>query len=49
MLKLGYIEYDASQWGKAREQLNDVIKQFPGSSAAKLAEKRLAKMKQEGH
>lgn len=48
-LKLGYIEYDASQWTKARELLTDVVKQYPGSSAAKLAEKRLAKMKQEGH
>lgn len=49
LLKLGYIEYDASQWAKARDMLNDVVKQYPGSSAAKLAERRLAKMKQEGH
>ncbi|MBS1212770.1 MAG: uncharacterized protein H6R26_1387 [Proteobacteria bacterium] len=49
LLKIGYIEYDANQWANARELLNDVIKRYPGSSAAKLAEKRLAKMKQEGH
>ncbi len=49
LLKIGYIEYDANQWANARELLNDVIKRYPGSNAAKLAEKRLAKMKQEGH
>jgi tol-pal system protein YbgF len=48
-LKLGYIEYDAGQWSKARDLLNEVVKQYPGSSSAKLAERRLAKMKQEGH
>ncbi|WP_052807916.1 tol-pal system protein YbgF [Methyloterricola oryzae] len=48
-LKLGYIEYDAGQWAKARDLLNEVVKQYPGSSSAKLAERRLAKMKQEGH
>jgi len=49
LLKLGYIEYDAGQWAKARDLLNEVVKQYPGSSSAKLAERRLAKMKQEGH
>jgi tol-pal system protein YbgF len=49
LLKLGYIDYDTGQWISARESLNDVIKRYPDSSAAKMAEKRLAKMKQEGH
>lgn len=49
LLKMGFIEYDTGQWAKARELLNDVLKRFPDTSAAKLAEKRLAKMRQEGH
>ena len=49
MLKMAYIEYDTGQWVRARELLTDTSKRYPGSSAAKLAEKKLAKMKQEGH
>ena len=49
LLKTGFIEYETGQWSKAREILNDVAKRYPDTSAAKLAEKRLAKMKQEGH
>jgi len=49
LLKTGFIEYETGQWSKAREILNDVVKRYPDTSAAKLAEKRLAKMKQEGH
>lgn len=48
-LKLGYIDYDTGQWASARETLGEVIKRYPDSSAAKLAQKRLDKMKQEGH
>lgn len=48
-LKLGYIDYETGQWASARETLNDVLKRYPDSSAAKLAQKRLDKMKQEGH
>lgn len=47
-LKLGYIDYDTGQWAKAREQLNEVVKRYPGTNAASQASKRLAKMKQEG-
>lgn len=49
LLKLGYIDYDTGQWMSARENFNEVLKRYPDSSAAKMAEKRLAKMKQEGH
>jgi len=49
LLKIGFIEYETGQWASAREILNDVMKRYPDTSAAKLAEKRLAKMKQEGH
>lgn len=46
-LKLAYIESDTGQIASARQMLNDVIKRYPGSSAAKQAEKRLQKMQQE--
>jgi tol-pal system protein YbgF len=48
LLKTGFIEYETGQWSKAREILSDVVRRYPDTSAAKLAEKRLAKMKQEG-
>jgi tol-pal system protein YbgF len=47
ILKLGIIDYDTGRYATAREQLNDVIKRYPDSSAAKLAQKRLDKMAQE--
>ncbi|QXP83004.1 tol-pal system protein YbgF [Methylococcus sp. ANG] len=46
-LKLAYIESDTGQAASAKQMLNDVIKRYPGSSAAKQAEKRLQKMQQE--
>jgi tol-pal system protein YbgF len=47
MLKLGFIDYDIGQFEQARATLNEVVRSYPNSSAAKLAEKRLEKMKQE--
>ena len=49
MLKLAYIEYDSGLWNNAKSALSDVIKRFPGSKVAEAAEKRLTKIKQEGH
>ncbi|CAL1241856.1 tol-pal system protein YbgF [Candidatus Methylocalor cossyra] len=46
-LKLGFIEYETGQYAAARDLLNDVIKRYPNTSAAKLAEKRLERMRQE--
>ncbi|MCU0734172.1 MAG: tol-pal system protein YbgF [Methylotetracoccus sp.] len=48
MLKVGFIDYDRGQYAEARTALADVVKRYPGSSAAKLAEKRLERMQQEG-
>lgn len=48
-LKLGLIEYENGQYAAARDLLNDVVKRFPDSSAAKMAEKRLERMRQEKH
>jgi tol-pal system protein YbgF len=48
-LKLGFIEYENGQYTAAKELLNDVVKRYPGTSAAKMAEKRLERMRQEKH
>jgi TolA-binding protein len=48
-LKLGFIEYENADYAKARGLLTDLIKRYPESSAAKMAEKRLERMKQENH
>jgi len=47
LLKLGFIEYDTGQKANAKELLTEVVKRYPDSSAAKMAEKRLDKMRQE--
>ncbi|MEF3192615.1 MAG: tol-pal system protein YbgF, partial [Halothiobacillaceae bacterium] len=48
LLKIGYIFYDQKSFAKAREVLNKVKAQFPGSQAASLADQRLRRMQQEG-
>ncbi len=49
MLKIGFIYYQQSNWTKAHDALNQVKTRYPDSSAARLADERLRKMKQEGH
>lgn len=49
LMKIGYSYYELGDWVKARENLNQVITRYPGTSAAKSAELRIAKMKKEGH
>jgi tol-pal system protein YbgF len=49
LLKIGFIHYQQSNWDKARAALSQVKSRYPGSSAARLADERLRKMKQEGH
>lgn len=48
LLKIGFAYYETQEWSKARSQLEEVIKRYPNSSAARLAAKRLQKMKLEG-
>ncbi|MEZ5480217.1 MAG: tol-pal system protein YbgF [Thiolinea sp.] len=48
-LKLGYSFYELGQWDFARRTLEDTIRFFPDSDAAKLAEGRLQHMTAEGH
>ncbi len=48
-LKLGYTYYELGEWAKARESLTQVTTRYAGSSVARLAEQRLARMQREGH
>ena len=48
-LKMGYIYYEKKDWKAAREHLDLVVNQYPGTTTARLAADRLQRMKQEGH
>ncbi|MGF1548736.1 MAG: tol-pal system protein YbgF [Thiotrichales bacterium] len=48
-LKLGYSYYELKQWSNARQVLNEIVQNFPGSTVAKLADERLRRMQREGH
>ncbi len=49
MLKMGYIFYEQQAWDKAREVLTRLQNDYPGSTEARLGEKRLQRMEKEGH
>jgi len=49
MLKMGYIYYEQQAWGKARDVLQRLQNEYPGSTEARLGEKRLERMTKEGH
>jgi len=49
LLKTGYSYYELGEWAKARTSLSQVTTHHPGTTAAKSAEQRLAKMKKEKH
>lgn len=48
-LKLGFIYYEKQEWKAARTELEAVANGWPASTAARLANERLARMKQERH
>jgi len=48
-LKMGYIYYEKKDWANARQELETVASQYPGSTAARLADDRLRRMQKEGH
>lgn len=48
MLKLGYTFYETRQMDSAKQILNELVKRFPKATAARLAAKRLKRMKREG-
>ncbi|HSH30950.1 MAG TPA: tol-pal system protein YbgF [Thiohalobacter sp.] len=47
-LKIGFIHYEMEDWQAARQALETVIRDFPGTTAARLAEERLARLNREG-
>lgn len=47
-VKLGYSFYAVKDWNLARRTFNDVLRYFPKSNAAKLAQARLDQMRAEG-
>ena len=49
LLKVGYSYYELKNFDKACQTLNDVVTRYPNTTVARLAEIRLAKMKEEGH
>jgi tol-pal system protein YbgF len=49
MLKLGYTYYELKQYPQAKSVLEDLRTRFPDETAARLATKRLDRIRQEGH
>ncbi|NIA01270.1 MAG: tol-pal system protein YbgF, partial [Planctomycetia bacterium] len=43
------IQYELKDWAKAQELLKQVVKGYPGTTTARLAQERLDRMKREGH
>lgn len=48
LLKVGYIQYERRQFAAARQTLTDLKTTWPNSPAARLADNRLSRMKEEG-
>ncbi len=48
-LKLGFSLYELGRWSEARNVLQSVLNDYPDTSVAHFAEKRLKRMKSEGH
>ncbi|MCP4187718.1 MAG: tol-pal system protein YbgF [Gammaproteobacteria bacterium] len=49
MLKLGYTYYEKKQYNKAKIMLSELRKRYPKVTAARLAGKRLDRIRKEGH
>jgi TolA-binding protein len=49
LLKVGYSYYELKNFDKACQTLNEAVTRYPNTTVARLAEIRLAKMKEEGH
>lgn len=49
LLKIGYCAYELKNWPEARSALGQVVQRFGDTTAARLANQRLAKMDGEGH
>ncbi|HEC16497.1 MAG TPA: tol-pal system protein YbgF [Sedimenticola sp.] len=49
LLKMGFIRYEQQEWAQARKTLETVVERYPSSTAARLARKRLERMRIEGN
>jgi len=47
LLKIGFCNYELQQWGEAQDALQRVAREFPATTAARLATQRLERMIQE--
>ncbi len=48
LLKVGYCNYELRRWGSARDSLRRVQAEYPETTAARLAARRLERMEEEG-
>lgn len=48
LLKIGYCNYELSQWAAARKALSAVVSDYPETTAARLASQRLERLQSEG-
>lgn len=48
LLKMGYCNYELERWDAARDALQRVQREFPETTAARLADQRLDRMREEG-
>lgn len=49
LLKIAFIQYEQKEWAQARKTLETVIQEYASSTAARLARKRLERMRIEGN
>ncbi len=49
LLKIGFCNYELKRWDAARKALKTVVEQYPETTAARLANQRLQRMREEGH
>lgn len=48
LLKIGYLHYETGRFADARKALESLKQDYPSSTAARLADRRLARMRKEG-
>jgi len=49
LLKIAFIQYEQKEWAKSRETLESIVNQYATTTAARLAKKRLERMRIEGN
>ncbi len=48
LLKMGYIHYEKRQWREAKDILGQIVREYPSTTEAKLAQSRLDRIRSEG-